>query len=50
MENHAAEVDSTRPIVLVIGTTGQVGKLIIDEFDRDPATFGSATPRANSSR
>jgi NAD(P)H dehydrogenase (quinone) len=33
---HAVEVDSTSPIVLVIGTTGQVGKLIVEEFDRDP--------------
>lgn len=35
MKNHAAEIDSTSPIVLVIGTTGQVGKFIVEEFDRD---------------
>jgi hypothetical protein len=29
--------DSSRPIVLVIGTTGQIGLLIVKEFDRDPA-------------
>jgi NAD(P)H dehydrogenase (quinone) len=33
--SHAAELDSTHPIVLVIGTTGQVGRLIVDEFDHD---------------
>lgn len=38
MGNRAAEIDSTNPVVLVIGTTGQVGKLIVDEFDRDPGT------------
>lgn len=36
MENYAAEVDSTSPVVLVIGATGQVGKLIAGEFDREP--------------
>jgi NAD(P)H dehydrogenase (quinone) len=39
VENHAAEIDSTSPTVLVIGTTGQVGKLIVDEFDRDPGNI-----------
>jgi NAD(P)H dehydrogenase (quinone) len=34
------EVDSMSPVVLVIGTTGQVGRLIVDEFDRDPANIG----------
>ncbi|WP_052053426.1 MULTISPECIES: NmrA family NAD(P)-binding protein [Nocardiaceae] len=34
--NTAAEHDSTKPVVLVIGTTGQVGKLMVEEFDRDP--------------
>jgi NAD(P)H dehydrogenase (quinone) len=34
--NAAAQIDLTSPVVLVIGTTGQVGKLIVDEFDRDP--------------
>jgi NAD(P)H dehydrogenase (quinone) len=33
VENHA--VNDSRPVVLVIGTTGQVGKLILEEFDRD---------------
>jgi NAD(P)H dehydrogenase (quinone) len=33
---HAAALDSTIPVVLVIGTTGQVGRLIVEEFDRDP--------------
>ncbi|MCZ4590368.1 hypothetical protein O4328_43285 [Rhodococcus opacus] len=32
----AVESNATKPVVLVIGTTGQVGKLIVDEFDRDP--------------
>lgn len=36
MENIAAASDSTNPVVLVIGTTGQVGKLIVEEFDRAP--------------
>lgn len=36
MGNPAVESNSTKPVVLVIGTTGQVGKLIVDEFDRDP--------------
>ena len=27
------------PIVLVIGTTGQVGRLIVEEFDRDPGNI-----------
>ncbi|MBV1781038.1 NmrA family NAD(P)-binding protein [Paeniglutamicibacter sp. ABSL32-1] len=35
MENHVAKPDPASPIVLVIGTTGQVGKLIVEEFDRD---------------
>ncbi|WP_179090816.1 NmrA family NAD(P)-binding protein [Rhodococcus sp. D-1] len=38
----AKETDSTNPVVLVIGTTGQVGKLIVEEFDREP---GSARVR-----
>jgi uncharacterized protein YbjT (DUF2867 family) len=29
-------MDATSPVVLVIGTTGQVGELIVEEFDRDP--------------
>jgi NAD(P)H dehydrogenase (quinone) len=33
VENHA--VNDSAPVVLVIGTTGQVGKLILTEFDRD---------------
>jgi NAD(P)H dehydrogenase (quinone) len=33
---HAAEVEPTSPHVLVIGTTGQVGKYIVEEFDREP--------------
>lgn len=32
----AHHTDATNPTVLVIGTTGQVGRLIVDEFDRDP--------------
>src|SRR5687768_11106389 len=36
VENHAALIDSTSPVVLVIGTTGQVGRRIVDEFDREP--------------
>jgi NAD(P)H dehydrogenase (quinone) len=36
VENQAAEDSSSKPLVLVIGTTGQVGKLIVEEFDRDP--------------
>jgi hypothetical protein len=39
----AAEIDSTKPLVLVIGTTGQVGKLIKEEFDRDRLTASSPT-------
>lgn len=35
MENHG--VNDPSPVVLVIGTTGQVGKLILAEFDREPA-------------
>jgi NAD(P)H dehydrogenase (quinone) len=34
VEKHG--VDDARPVVLVIGTTGQVGKLILAEFDREP--------------
>jgi NAD(P)H dehydrogenase (quinone) len=34
-ETIAAE-QSGRPVVLVIGTTGQVGRLILDEFDQHP--------------
>lgn len=30
------EIDSTKPLVLVIRTTGQVGTFIMAEFDRDP--------------
>jgi hypothetical protein len=34
MENRGT--NDSRPLVLVIGTTGQVGKLILAEFDREP--------------
>jgi NAD(P)H dehydrogenase (quinone) len=34
VENHG--VNDSSPVVLVIGTTGQVGKLILAEFDREP--------------
>lgn len=32
----APEIDAAGPVVLVIGTTGQVGTRILKEFDRDP--------------
>jgi uncharacterized protein YbjT (DUF2867 family) len=35
MENNPV-TDPAGPVVLVIGTTGQVGKLILAEFDREP--------------
>jgi NAD(P)H dehydrogenase (quinone) len=34
VEDH--EMNDSRPVVLVVGTTGQVGKLILAEFDREP--------------
>jgi NAD(P)H dehydrogenase (quinone) len=36
MNDRTSDTDTTSPIVLVIGTTGQVGKLILAEFDREP--------------
>lgn len=36
MNNRTSESQATGPVVLVIGTTGQVGRLILKEFDRDP--------------
>lgn len=36
MNNRTSESLATDPVVLVIGTTGQVGKYIVDELDRDP--------------
>jgi NAD(P)H dehydrogenase (quinone) len=36
VEERSSDISTTIPVVLVIGTTGQVGKLMVDEFDRDP--------------
>jgi uncharacterized protein YbjT (DUF2867 family) len=36
LENTPMSIDDRKPTVLVLGATGQTGRLIIEEFDRDP--------------
>ena len=36
MENTPMSIDDRKPTILVLGATGQTGRLIIEEFDRDP--------------
>lgn len=35
MKSTVGETGSSIPVILVVGTTGQVGKLLVEEFDRD---------------
>ncbi len=37
-------MSSKQPIVLIIGATGQTGRLIVEDLKRDPATYDCVSP------
>ncbi len=36
MENTPMSIDNRKPTILVLGATGQTGRLIVEELDHDP--------------
>ena len=43
-QRHWGRMSSDRPTILIIGATGQTGRLIVADFDHDPATPVCASP------